>query len=140
MENKIKPAVQTAKNPVKSFFSALNAKRRKISLSLTMMLTTMMLTAASAFAEGEGGGSGGGGGIDTNAGKDEFNALISFFALWIGRIGLVVAFVGGIMFALSIKNEDSEQKTRGIMTFASGCVVFALSKSLNLFGIEVAPI
>ncbi len=140
MENKIKPAVQTAKNPVKSFFSALNAKRRKISLSLTMMLTTMMLTAASAFAEGEGGGSGGGGGIDTNAGKDEFNALISFFALWIGRIGLVVAFVGGIMFALSIKNEDSEQKTRGIMTFASGFVVFALSKSLNLFGIEVAPI
>lgn len=139
MENKIKPAVQTAKNPVKSFFSALNAKRRKISLSLTMMLTTMMLTAASAFADDTsgGGGSGGGGGIDTNAGKDEFNALISFFALWIGRIGLVVAFVGGIMFALSIKNEDSEQKTRGIMTFASGFVVFALSKSLNLFGIEV---
>lgn len=138
MENKNKPAVQTAKNPARSFFSALNAKRRKLSLTLTMMLTTMMLTAASAFADDTSGG--GGGGIDTNAGKDEFNALISFFALWIGRIGLVVAFVGGIMFALSIKNEDSEQKTRGIMTFASGFVVFALSKSLNLFGIEVAPL
>ena len=138
MENKNKPAVQTAKNPVKSFFSALNAKRRKISLSLTMMLSTMMLTAASAFADDTSGG--GGGGIDTNAGKDEFNQLISFFALWIGRIGMVVAFVGGIMFGLAIKNDDSEQKTRGIMTFASGFVVFALTKSLNLFGIEVAPL
>ena len=138
MENKNKPAVQTAKNPVKSLFSALNAKRRKISLTLTMMLTTMMLTAASAFADDTSGG--GGGGIDTNAGKDEFNALISFFALWIGRIGMVVAFVGGIMFGLAIKNDDSEQKTRGIMTFASGFVVFALTKSLNLFGIEVAPL
>ena len=138
MENKNKPAVQTAKNPAKSFFSALNAKRRKLSLTLTMMLTTMMLTAASAFADDTSGG--GGGGIDTNAGKDEFNALISFFALWIGRIGMVVAFVGGIMFGLAIKNDDSEQKTRGIMTFASGFVVFALTKSLNLFGIEVAPL
>lgn len=137
MENKIKPAVQTAKNPAKSFFSALNAKRRKLSLTLTMMLSTMMLTAASAFADDT---SGGGGGIDTNAGKDEFNQLISFFALWIGRIGMVVAFVGGIMFGLAIKNDDSEQKTRGIMTFASGFVVFALTKSLNLFGIEVAPL
>lgn len=137
MENKNKPAVQTAKNPAKSFFSALNAKRRKISLSLTMMLTTMMLTAASAFADDTSGG-GGSGGVDPNAGKKEFDTLISWFALWIGRIGLVVAFVGGIMFALSIKNEDSEQKTRGLMTLASGFVVFALSKSLNLFGIEVA--
>ena len=138
MENKNKPAVQTAKNPAKSFFSVLNAKRRKLSLTLTMMLSTRRLTAASAFADDTSGG--GGGGIDTNAGKDEFNQLISFFALWIGRIGMVVAFVGGIMFSLAIKNDDSEQKTRGIMTFASGFVVFALTKSLNLFGIEVAPL
>lgn len=54
---------------------------------------------------------------------------------WIGRIGLVVAFVGGIMFALAIKNDDAEAKTRGLMTLASGFVVFALTLSLDLFGI-----
>lgn len=131
MENKNKPAVQTAKNPAKSFFSVLNSKRKRLAFRLTMMMATMTATAATAFA------SSGGGGLDTKAGEDEFNALVGFFALWIGRIGMVVAFVGGIMFGLAIKNEDSEQKTRGIMTFASGFVVFALSKSLNLFGITV---
>lgn len=132
MENKIKPAVQTAKNPVKSFFSALTAKRRKISLSLTMMLTTMMLTAASAFAEGEGGGSGGGGEAEAAFGK-----LVGFFALWIGRIGIVVAFVGAVMFGFSIKSDDPEGKQRGLMTMVAGFIVFAITKSLNMFGFDV---
>lgn len=132
MENKNKPAVQTAKNPVKSFFSALNAKRRKISLSLTMMLTTMMLTAASAFAEGEGGGSGGGGEAEAAFGK-----LVGFFALWIGRIGIVVAFVGAVMFGFSIKSDDPEGKQRGLMTMVAGFIVFAITKSLNMFGFDV---
>lgn len=129
MENKIKPAVQTAKNPVKSFFSALTAKRRKISLSLTMMLTTMMLTAASAFAEGEGGGSG--------EAEAAFGKLVGFFALWIGRIGIVVAFVGAVMFGFSIKSDDPEGKQRGLMTMVAGFIVFAITKSLNMFGFDV---
>ena len=80
-----------------------------------------------------GGSSGGGGGsVD---GEAAFNSVIGFFATWIGRIGLVVAFVGGIMFALAIKNDDAEAKTRGLMTLASGFVVFALTLSLDLFGI-----
>lgn len=131
MENKNKSAVQTAKKSAKSFFSALNSRRKRLAFRLTMMMATMTATAATAFA------SSGGGGLDTKAGEDEFNILVGFFALWIGRIGMVVAFVGGIMFGLAIRNEDSEQKTRGIMTFASGFVVFALTKSLNLFGITV---
>ncbi len=47
----------------------------------------------------------------------------------------MVAFVGGVMFALAIKNDDAEAKTRGLMTLASGFVVFALTLSLDLFGI-----
>lgn len=116
-------------NPVKRFLSAVNAKRKKVMLSLSTMVTMAMISTVSAFAEGEGGG---GGSVD---GEAAFNSVIGFFATWIGRIGLVVAFVGGIMFALAIKNDDAEAKTRGLMTLASGFVVFALTLSLDLFGI-----
>lgn len=117
------------KNPVSRFFSAANAKRKKIMLTLVTMVTTSMMSAVTAFAAPA---DGGGGTVD---GEAAFNSVIGFFADWIGRIGLVVAFVGGIMFALAIKNDDAEAKTRGLMTLASGFVVFALTLSLNLFGI-----
>lgn len=113
-------------NPIKHFVSALNAKRRKAVLSLTTMVTMAMASSVSAFAEG---------GEGVADGEAAFNSVIVFFATWIGRIGLVVAFVGGIMFALAIKNDDAEAKTRGLMTLASGFVVFALTLSLDLFGI-----
>lgn len=118
------------KNPVSRVFSAVNAKRKKIMLTLTTMVTMSMLSTVTAFAAPADGG--GGGTVD---GEAAFNKVIGFFADWIGRIGLVVAFVGGIMFALAIKNDDAEAKTRGLMTLASGFVVFALTLSLNLFGI-----
>lgn len=132
MENNTLAVQGAAKhtNPIKRFFSALNAKRKKVMLSLTTMVTMAMMTAVSAFAEGEGG--------STVDGEAAFNNVIGFFATWIGRIGLVVAFVGGIMFALAIKNDDAEAKTRGLMTLASGFVVFALTLSLDLFGITAA--
>lgn len=116
------------KNPVSRFFSAVNAKRKKIMLTLVTMVTMSMMSAVTAFAAPADGG----GTVD---GEAAFNSVIGFFADWIGRIGLVVAFVGGIMFALAIKNDDAEAKTRGLMTLASGFVVFALTLSLNLFGI-----
>lgn len=126
MENKNTPAVQTAKKSAKSFFSALNSRRKRLAFRVTMMMATMMATAATAFADGK---------APTNAGEQQFNDIIKLFADWIGRIGLVVSFVGAIMFALSIKNEDAEAKTRGLMTLASGVVVFAVTKSLDLFGV-----
>ena len=119
------------KNLVSRFFSAVNAKRKKIMLTLVTMITMSMMSTVSAFAAPADSG-GGGGTVD---GEAAFNSVIGFFADWIGRIGLVVAFVGGIMFALAIKNDDAEAKTRGLMTLASGFVVFALTLSLNLFGI-----
>lgn len=132
MENNTTLTVQgkeQKKNPVSRFFSAVNAKRKKIMLTLTTMVTMSMMSTATAFAAPA---DGGGGTVD---GEAAFNSVIGFFADWIGRIGLVVAFVGGIMFALAIKNDDAEAKTRGLMTLASGFVVFALTLSLNLFGI-----
>lgn len=127
MENTNTLAVQgTAKtNPIRHFFSTLNAKRKKAVVTLSTMVMMSMLTAVTAFADGESGG--------TDAGEEAFDNVIGFFATWIGRIGLVVAFVGAVMFALAIKNDDAEAKTRGLMTLASGFVVFAVTKALDMF-------
>ena len=138
MENNIITTVPAAegkkqnaeRNPLARFFSGAKKKCRKVITTVSTMVTMAVITAVPAFAEGEGGG--GGGTVD---GEAAFNQVIGFFATWIGRIGLVVAFVGGVMFALAIKNDDAEAKTRGLMTLASGFVVFALTLSLNLFGI-----
>ena len=116
------------RNPLARFFSGAKSKCKKVITAVTTMVTMTVVSAVTAFAEGGGGG----GAVD---GEAAFNQVIGFFATWIGRIGLVVAFVGGVMFALAIKNDDAEAKTRGLMTLASGFVVFALTLSLNLFGI-----
>ena len=118
MENKITLAARKEQhnNSVKRAFSAVGAKLNRIVATVTA----------------PSGGTSGSGTVD---GEAAFNSVIGFFATWIGRIGLVVAFVGGVMFALAIKNDDAEAKTRGLMTLASGFVVFALTLSLNLFGI-----
>lgn len=111
-----------------SFLSALNAKRKKLSIAIGTAMTMWMMTAATAFATS-------GGNAPAGDGEAMFNSVIGFFADWIGRIGLVVGFIGAIMFGLAIKNDDADAKTRGLMTMASGFVVFAVSKALDLFGI-----
>ncbi len=131
MENKTTLATRKERtNPIKRAFAAASKRVQRVVTTVTSMLTVTLLTTVSAFAAPAGGTSGG-----TVDGEAAFNSVIGFFATWIGRIGLVVAFVGGVMFALAIKNDDAEAKTRGLMTLASGFVVFALTLSLNLFGI-----
>ena len=39
------------------------------------------------------------------------------------------------MFGLAIKNDDADAKTRGLMTMASGFVVYAVTFALDMFGI-----
>lgn len=118
---------------LKKKMSVLNAKRKKIIASVSTAATMWMLSAATAFADGEGGGGGEGGGMDTTVGSDQFYSVINFFGTWIGRIGLVVGFVGAVMFGLAIKNDDADAKTRGLMTLASGFVVFAITKAISFF-------
>ena len=128
MENNNTPAVKdTAKNSGKGVIAALNAKRKKLMLSISTMVAMSMITAISAFADGGAGTS--------NAGEEQFNTVIQFFATWIGRIGLVVGFIGAVMFGLAIKNDDADAKTRGLMTMASGFVVYAVTFALDMFGI-----
>lgn len=128
MEIKNTPVSAAGNKRKKSFLSVLKEKFGSIIAAVSAAVTMQMLTAASAFAE-----SGGGDADISDAGSDQFYTVIDFFALWIGRIGLVVGFVGAIMFALAIKNDDAEAKTRGLMTLASGFVVFAVTKALDMF-------
>lgn len=113
-------------------FHKYHIKANKLWMSFTTMVIMSVMTTVCAFAEGEG--------AIANEGEAQFNAVIEFFAQWIGRIGLVVGFIGAIQFALAIKNDDADAKTRGLMTMASGFVVFAVTKALNLFGISTGVI
>ena len=132
MEN-TKTAISVAENTEnkkldRTKLSRVYGKLQKGILTFHTMIIMWMLSSVTAFAEGESGGAGLG-----NEGVDQFNNVIDFFATWIGRIGLVVGFVGAIMFALAIKNDDAEAKTRGLMTLASGFVVFAVTQALDMF-------
>ncbi len=111
----------------KDFFMSLKEKKVKLAAQIAVSFISAAAFAAPAFAAG-----GGGGGVDPDA---AFNNIIGFFATWIGRIGLVVAFIGGVMFGLAIKNDDADAKTRGLMTLVAGLIVFAVTKSLDLFGL-----
>lgn len=111
------------KEQKKSFLSVLKEKRKKIAGFFTAALTTWMMSASTAFAAAPG----------SNAGEAQFDSVINFFATWIGRVGLVVGFIGAIMFGLAIKNDDADAKTRGLMTLASGFVVYAVTKALDMF-------
>lgn len=52
---------------------------------------------------------------------------------WVTRLGAVVVFVGGIMFALGWKSDDAEQKSRGISTIIAGAIVMAIAALTGTF-------
>lgn len=66
-------------------------------------------------------------------GEPSVDALASFFAGWIGKIGGLVALVGGVDFALGWKNDDPSERIRGIKTFVAGAMMFAISKAYTSF-------
>ncbi len=125
--NNVKKVLKKLGTKSKDFFMSLKEKKVKLAAQIAVSFISAAAFAAPAFAAG-----GGGGGVDPDA---AFNNIIGFFATWIGRIGLVVAFIGGVMFGLAIKNDDADAKTRGLMTLVAGLIVFAVTKSLDLFGL-----
>lgn len=124
--NNVKKVLKKLGTKAKDFFMSLKEKKEKLAARIAAYFVSAAMLAAPAFAEGDGGD------VDPDA---AFNNLIGFFATWIGRIGLMVAFIGGVMFGLAIKNDDADAKTRGLMTMVAGLIVFAVTKSLDLFGL-----
>ena len=60
---------------------------------------------------------------------------IDFFALWISRIGGIVAFIGAIKLALALNNDDAKDQLQSIMIMVSGFMVKAAVGSLDIFKI-----
>ncbi len=68
------------------------------------------------------------------AGAEEaYQKTIDFFVTWFRRVGMMVAFVGAIMFGLAIKNDDAERKQSGLITMVAGFVVAALCGVVDIF-------
>ena len=70
---------------------------------------------------------------DSNTGS--IDSFINFACDWLTKIGGVIALVGGVMFALGWQCEDSEGKSRGLMTLMAGFMLVAIAQSKNLFGL-----
>lgn len=68
-------------------------------------------------------------------GDDQFESVVRFFVKWIKRVGLLVAFVGGVMFFLAMKNNDADQKQAGLLTLVAGFGVAALCQAVDMFDI-----
>lgn len=62
-----------------------------------------------------------------------WTTLSGLIKTWVNRLGAVVLFVGGIMFALGWKSDDAEQKSRGISTIIAGALVMAIANITATF-------
>ena len=58
---------------------------------------------------------------------------ITFFSTWIARIGGIVAFIGAVKFALSVKSEDGKEQMTALLVMVSGFMIRAAIKEMNLF-------
>lgn len=69
----------------------------------------------------------------TQGADSTFQTVVNFFITWFRRIGAVVALVGGIMFALAIKDNNADQKQTGLMTMIAGFAVVAICTGADMF-------
>jgi len=62
-----------------------------------------------------------------------WGTVADLIGTWITRLGAVVMFVGGVMFGLGWKNDDAEQKSRGVSTIIAGAIVTAVAALTSTF-------
>ena len=87
-------------------------------MAVSMAVSSMTVTAFAA---------GGSEGVDT------FNTVVEFIVDWVARLGLVIGFIGAVLFAMGFKDDSADGKTRGLMCLASGFIVFAVAKAYDMF-------
>ena len=58
---------------------------------------------------------------------------LTFFGTWISRIGGLVAFIGAIKFALSIKSDETRDQLPALLTMVSGFMIQAAISNLGIF-------
>lgn len=107
-------------------------KYKKLMVLLTVMAVMTVFFAVNVLAAGAGAADPGAaaGTVDaTNA----FNKVMEILVPWIQKLGGVVMFVGGIMFALGTKNDDADSKTRGVNTLIAGAMVIGVATAYPVF-------
>ena len=60
---------------------------------------------------------------------------LNFFSTWIARIGGIVAFIGAVKFALSIKNDDAKEQLQSVLVMVSGFMIVSAIRNLDIFSI-----
>ena len=60
---------------------------------------------------------------------------LEFFGTWISRIGGLVAFIGAIKFALSIKSDETRDQLPALLTMVSGFMIQAAISNLGIFAL-----
>ncbi len=75
-----------------------------------------------------------------NSGAPEDAAVLAqnglaFFGTWISRIGGLVAFIGAIKFALSIKADETRDQLPALLTMVSGFMIQAAIANLGIFAL-----
>lgn len=94
--------------------------------TLACMVSLLAIMGCSvAFA---GGGAGGGGAADTM-----WSTIKDALKTWVVRLGGMVVFVGGIMFALGWKRDDADQKSQGVSTIVAGALVIVITEAITSF-------
>ena len=73
------------------------------------------------------------GGLDANAGVAQFDAVVSFLAAWIGRIGGLVMFLGVVQFALAVYNQSPEGKINGFLVLVAGAMLVGIAVGYHFF-------
>ena len=95
---------------------------------VAMPVQPMLLFAAGGTTPAAGSGSG------STSADSSYKSVVNFFVTWIRRIGALVAFIGAIMFALGIKdNNNTETKQQGVLTMVAGFVVIAITTAISMF-------
>lgn len=99
----------------------LKEKKAKVYVTTCTFATTLLLQTNTVSAAG--------------SNTDSIDGFINFLKDWVWKIGGLVAFIGGIMFAVSFQRDDAEGKTRALFTMMGGFMLVALSSSMNIFGL-----